>query len=144
MSIKHGAEESIADSNERIILPVSADSRLRAGIFKEIVKRKGETYNSLAKDWGTLDRDTIVSYNAFYWRISLPIVIVPVKRRPLAMPEIDLEIMLTKLLHYCRKYGVSAVAVSRSTWLNQRFTMAQYRSMVDRLEGEGVIVHEYE
>lgn len=148
MSIKHPLTEPIEDCPYRIILPVSAESRLRTGLFQRLMRR-GDAYKTLAKEWADLDarghnRGTMAANSKYFWKQAPPIVIVPVKRKPFDWPIVDLADMATHLAAMCKHFKVREVAVSRSTWLNMRYTAAQYKELVDGMGAQGVVVHEYE
>lgn len=146
--IKHPIDEPIEESSLTVVLPVSAESRLRTGLFQRFA-RKDEAYRTLSKSWldldrGTVSRATMAERSGFFWPPGLPIIIIPVKQRGLDIPISNIADLTLKLAHFCRKRGVPALALARSTWENMRYTTAQYRQLVDALEQKGIEVHEYE
>lgn len=148
MSIKHPLTETIEDCPYRIILPVSAESRLKTGLFQRLV-RKDEAYRTLAKEWADLDakghnRGTMAKDSKYFWKKAPPIVIVPVKLKPFDIPIVDTSSLAGYLATMCKHFGVRDVAVSRSTWLNMRYRLEQFLELVDGLEAHGIVVHEYE
>ncbi len=145
MTIKHHIEEELADSEHLIVYPVSAESKLKTGFFQLLQRKKGKAYSQLAIAWAGLDREKLVQENVIVIsQEKLPIIIVPCKVKPLGWPTFPVSIIGQRVVGHLKRNGIATVALARSHWLNMRYTLDQYIELIDALESEAIVVHEYE
>ena len=152
MSIKHDIEEQPATCPYRLLIPVAKYTTLKRGMFQEVreASRHPKLYTEMADAWeerinGQPQKDYIFAQQGFLWGASPKrVVVIPVKPKSLEMPTVPIDVIASKLVVACRKYGCAELAVAKHLWRNQRYTMEQVQELIDTLEKGGVTVHEYE
>lgn len=145
MTIKHDIEDDIVKTEHTILIPVTADGKLRAGFYATLQKARGDAYKRLAIAWADLDTEGILSKNGFVYSYEeLPVLVIPVKPRGLQRPTVNIAELCRKIVNHLRGRGVQSIAISRSHWLNQRFTVEEFIALTDALEAGGLVVHLYE
>lgn len=150
MTTKHDIEEQVSACPYRILLPVARATRLRVGLFQDIVaaSRTPKLYTELAAKWeektdGQSLKDKLYAQQGYLWG-KVNLVIIPVKSMPLEMPTVPIASLAEWLAKSCKRNGCAEVAVAKHLWRNQRYTAEDVQALIDGLEKAGIGVHEYE
>jgi hypothetical protein len=145
MRVTHEITDYIVESPNRIFFPVSAESRLRAGFFAELIGARGKDYADFAKEWDSQDKKAIVDATGFLRGIKANVIVAAVKKTRVPIPmTVDPARLGRKVAVQCKKHGWTAIALAKSHCKSAGFSNDGLESFVVELEKENVEVHIYE
>lgn len=142
--IQHEFGDEIEMTTHRIIYPGSADHLMNTGLIAELIRLRGKPYADMRKLYVELDRQKMIEQSGFFFSVSLPIVIVPVKAKPTNNPAVEASVIGKKVAVQCKKYGCTSVALQKSRWNSMKYNAAQFQELIDAFEKAGIEVHVYE
>lgn len=142
--IQHELGDEITSTTHRIIYPCSADHSLNTGMVSELILLRGPKYTDMRALYQKRDRMKMMNDSGLFWSLGVPIIVVPVKAKPMNNPAVEASKIGTKIATQCKKYGCASVAVARSRWLSMRYNAQQIQELIDALEKAGIEVHVYE
>lgn len=125
------SKKDIVTTEAHVLIPVSAETTLRQGIYDRLVQVRGEEYENFRTIYNELyeNRDErmplVQSMTPIFSIKDLPIIIFPVRvdRYSAAVNMDERAIMLIAAL---QQRGVRSVAISRKAMRGQRLTGDQF------------------
>lgn len=142
--IQHELGDEITSATHRILYPCSADHTLHTGMVADLILLRGKDYVEMRKTYREQDRASMLQQKGFFYSLAVPLVLVPVKDKPMNNPAVDAALIGAKVAVQCKKYGCASVAIAKSRWLSMRYNAQQIQELIDALEKGGMEVHVYE